>query len=185
MASSLGLLVLAVPTRTCDVGCILSEEGRKDSAGSTCQGLSSSAQRPSLPRCPTGDSPHASWLFSAKGLGRGMFLDSTAIILCEERALWSNGKHWHKPSYVDAFVCLPACSATSVVFNPAILWTVARQAPLSMGFSRQECWSGLSCPPLGDLPDPGIEPTPPAAPALQAGSLPLSHCVCCRPFQSL
>ena len=42
------------------------------------------------------------------------------------------------------------------------LWTVARQAPLSMGFSRQECWSGLSCPPPGDLPDPGIKPGSPA-----------------------
>ena len=40
----------------------------------------------------------------------------------------------------------------------AILWTRARQAPLSMGFSRQEYWSGLPCPPPGDLPDPGIEP---------------------------
>ena len=39
----------------------------------------------------------------------------------------------------------------------ATLWTVARQAPLSVGFSRQEYWSGLSCPPPGDLPDPGIE----------------------------
>ena len=37
-------------------------------------------------------------------------------------------------------------------------WTVARQAPLSMGFSRQEYWNGLPCPPPGDLPDPGIEP---------------------------
>ena len=37
-------------------------------------------------------------------------------------------------------------------------WTVARQAPLSMGFSRQEYWSGLPCPPPGDLPDPGIKP---------------------------
>ena len=37
-------------------------------------------------------------------------------------------------------------------------WTVARQAPLSMGFSRQEYWSGLPCPPPGDLPDLGIEP---------------------------
>ena len=35
-------------------------------------------------------------------------------------------------------------------------WTVARQAPLSMGFSRQEHWSGLPCPPLGDLPKPEI-----------------------------
>ena len=38
------------------------------------------------------------------------------------------------------------------------LWTVARQAPLSMGFSRQEYWSWLPCPPPGDLPNPGIEP---------------------------
>ena len=37
-------------------------------------------------------------------------------------------------------------------------WTVALQDPLSMGFSRQEYWSGLPCPPPGDLPDPGIEP---------------------------
>ena len=39
-------------------------------------------------------------------------------------------------------------------------WTIARQAPLSMGFSRQEYWSGLSCPSPGHLPDPGIAPTP-------------------------
>ena len=38
-------------------------------------------------------------------------------------------------------------------------WTTARQAPLSMGFSRQEYWSGLPFPSPGDLPDPGIEPT--------------------------
>ena len=37
-------------------------------------------------------------------------------------------------------------------------WTVACQAPLSMAFSRQEYWSGLLCPPLGDLPNPGIRP---------------------------
>ena len=45
-------------------------------------------------------------------------------------------------------------------------WTVAQQAPLSMEFSRQEYWSGLSCPPPGDLPSPGMEPTTPASPAL-------------------
>ena len=48
------------------------------------------------------------------------------------------------------------------------------QAPLSMGFSRQEYWSGLSCPP-GDLPDPGIEPVSLASPVFQVGSLQLSH----------
>ena len=47
----------------------------------------------------------------------------------------------------------------------AILWTAAYQAPLSIGFSRQEYWSRLPCPPPGDLPDPGTEP---AASALQA-----------------
>ena len=40
--------------------------------------------------------------------------------------------------------------------------TVALQAPLSMGFPRQESWSGLAFPPPGDLPDPGIQPEPPA-----------------------
>ena len=54
----------------------------------------------------------------------------------------------------------------------ATLWTVAHQAPLPMGFSRQEYWSGLPLPSPGDLPNPGSEPI---APALQADSLPLSH----------
>ena len=46
---------------------------------------------------------------------------------------------------------------TSVMSDSATLWTVAHQTPLSMGFSRQEYWSGLPCPPPGDLPDPEIE----------------------------
>ena len=52
------------------------------------------------------------------------------------------------------------------------LWTVAHQAPLSMGFSRQEYWSGLPFPPPEDLPNPGIKPISLASPALQAGTLP-------------
>ena len=51
----------------------------------------------------------------------------------------------------------------------ATSWTVDCQAPLSMGFFRQEYWSGLPLPSPGDLPDPGIESGPPA---LQADSLP-------------
>ena len=51
-------------------------------------------------------------------------------------------------------------------------WTVAHQAPLSMGFSRQEYWSGLPSPSPGHLPNPAIEPV---SPALQTDSLPLSH----------
>ena len=49
------------------------------------------------------------------------------------------------------------------------LWTVARQAPLSMEFSRQEYWSGLTFSSPGDLPDPGTEPMSPASPALAGG----------------
>ena len=47
-----------------------------------------------------------------------------------------------------------------------ILWTVAHQAPLSMGFSRQEYWSGLPFPTPGDLPNLGIKPASLASPAL-------------------
>ena len=50
-----------------------------------------------------------------------------------------------------------------------IPWTVSCKAPLSMGFSRQEYWSGLPCPPPGDFPDPGIEPMSLMSPALAGG----------------
>ena len=53
--------------------------------------------------------------------------------------------------------------------RPATPWTVAHQAPLTLGFSRQAYWSGLPCPPPGDLPDPGMEPR---SPAFRADSLP-------------
>ena len=49
--------------------------------------------------------------------------------------------------------------AVQYVSDSVTPWTVARQAPLSVGFSRQESWSGLPCPSPGDLPDSGIEPT--------------------------
>ena len=48
----------------------------------------------------------------------------------------------------------------------ATLWTLAHQAPPSMGFPRQEYWSGLPCPPSEDLPDPGIEPASLQSPAV-------------------
>ena len=61
-------------------------------------------------------------------------------------------------------LCVQSCF--SCVQLSATLWTVVRQALLSMGFSRQEYWSGLSCPPPRDRPNPGIKP------ALQVDSLP-------------
>ena len=57
----------------------------------------------------------------------------------------------------------------------ATLWTVACQAPLSMGFPRQEYWRGLPFPSPRDLPDPGIEPRSLVSLALRADSSPLSH----------
>ena len=58
----------------------------------------------------------------------------------------------------------------SVMSDSATLWTAAYQGPLSMGFSRQEYWSGLPFPSPGNLPEPGIKPV---SPALQADSLPV------------
>ena len=53
----------------------------------------------------------------------------------------------------------------------AMLWTVAHQASVSMGFSRQENWNGLPCPTPRDLSDPGIEPVSLMSPALEGGFL--------------
>ena len=55
--------------------------------------------------------------------------------------------------------CVQSLSCIQFFVAP---WTVACQAPLSMGFSKQEYWSGLPFPPPEDLPDPGIEPVSPA-----------------------
>ena len=70
--------------------------------------------------------------------------------------------------------CMHECSgmSNSPELTNTILWTVAHQALLSIGFSRQESWSGLPCPPPGDLPKPGIELR---SPALKVGSLPLRN----------
>ena len=57
-------------------------------------------------------------------------------------------------------------------------WTVAHQAPLSMGFSRQEYWSALLFPSPGDLPDPGIEPRSPTLQADAAAAAAKSHQSC-------
>ena len=61
------------------------------------------------------------------------------------------------------------CSSLSPVQLFVAPWTVAHQAPLSIGLSQQEYWSGLPFPPLRDLSDPGIKPMSPEAPALAGG----------------
>ena len=63
------------------------------------------------------------------------------------------------------------------------LWTVTCQAPLSMGLSRQEYWSGSPCPPPGDLPDPGIEPSSLGLLHWQVGPSPLAPPIMCALMQ--
>ena len=77
--------------------------------------------------------------------------------------------------YTGIPVCVAFMCASVHVWQVASVsdsvttWTVAHQSLLSMGFSRQEYWSGLPCLPSGDLHDSGIEPTSPASPALAGG----------------
>ena len=81
---------------------------------------------------------------------------------------------WVKPEFVYSVIkqhVICRCNTMlrhSVVSDSVTPWTVAHQAPLSMGFSRQQSWSSLPCPPPGDLPNPGIKPQ---SPALQVDSL--------------
>ena len=76
---------------------------------------------------------------------------------------------------MNVVACAVLCLVTQSCLTPVCVWlfatpwTVAYQAPLSMGFSRQEYWSGLPCPLPGDLPNPGIKPR---SPTLLADSLP-------------
>ena len=75
-------------------------------------------------------------------------------------------------------VCLCVClhlvaQSHPTLFAAPLMWAIAYQAPLSMEFSRQECWSRLPCHPPGDLPDPGTEPESVSLLLWQEGSLPL------------
>ena len=63
-------------------------------------------------------------------------------------------------------VCAQLLSPVQLFTTP---WTVACQAPQFMGFSRQEYWSGLPCPPPGDFPNPEMEPASFVSPALAGG----------------
>ena len=70
-------------------------------------------------------------------------------------------EHFTIHTSIESICCTPVCMLSHFrgVQHIATVWTVAHQAPLFMGFSRQEYWSGLPCLPPGDLPNPGMEPT--------------------------
>ena len=116
---------------------------------------------PHLSRCC--DSKHtlslAQWGFRA---GAGTQTQEMNAV----RVLWGC---WGGSALVGGPQRLSVCTCDTLLQPCLTLWapcTVACQAPPSVGFSRQECWSGLPCPPPGDLPDPGIKPMPLMSPAL-------------------
>ena len=139
----------------------------------------------SLRTCRGGCGHVLSWPECQAGAGgRGLFLHSGLIIgggfitsfyLCGSR--FSDGgmgttaprlikwQNWD-PSHKMLCACISRFSCVQLFATP---WTNAHQAPLSMAFSRQEYWSGLPCPPPGDLPDPGIERTSLVSPAPAGG----------------
>ena len=82
---------------------------------------------------------------------------------------------WSSCPKIDSMIYPKHAQLLSCVQLFMTLWTVALHVPLSMGFSRQEYWSGLPFPPPGNLPNPGIEFASPKAPTLEANSLLLSH----------
>ena len=94
----------------------------------------------------------------------------------KEKTETCQGTHTHTHVSIYAYMLLCFCSGAvsvlSAVWLSATPWTIARQAPLSMGFSRLEYCSGSPFPFLGDLPNPGIEL---ASPTLQADSVSLRH----------
>ena len=117
--------------------------------------------------CPTLWSQDCSPLSSSvHGILQARILEWAAISF-SRRSSWP--RDWNHVS------CTAGRFFTTEPPGKSTLWTVACQVPLSMGISRTEYWSGLPWPPPGDFPHPGIEPASPAAPALQAVSLPLSH----------
>ena len=102
-----------------------------------------------------------------------MFTDSLCSIL--PSWCWEEISVKHKSDqHVCVCVCVRVCvrahiQVLSCIWLSATPWTIAHQAPLFMGFSRQDYRSGLPFPPPGDLPNPGIKPESLASPALAGG----------------
>ena len=91
--------------------------------------------------------------------------------------LWGSGplvsRQMPCPQASRVLTCV-LLSCLSHIRVVATAWTVAHQAPLSMRFSSQDYWTGLPCPPPGDLPHPGIEPMSLISPALSSSLFPTS-----------
>ena len=97
-------------------------------------------------------------------------LEGRDQMLCRLPTASASPRGWNDPVYC---MCIPGQLLSRVQLF-ATPWTVAHQASLSMGFSRQEYWSGLPFPSPRDLPNPGIKPMSPVSPALTGGFLCIS-----------
>ena len=112
------------------------------------------------------------WVHSPLCRGEGELRAHTVLIVCTFKYIT---RSYHSVSRLrplrprEGRACM--LSPFSCIWLFATPWTEVHQAPLSMGFSRQECWSGLPRSPPGDHPSPGITPEPLAS---QSGSLPLA-----------
>ena len=103
---------------------------------------------------------------SLKLLQVGHISTTEHIIYKKASVKWHGAEIWN---IYSVSACMLSCSVMS---DSVTLWTVACQAPRSMGFSREEYWCGMPCAPPGGLPHPGIKPR---SPVLQVDSVPLSH----------
>ena len=93
-----------------------------------------------------------------------------SLTFCNSGVHWACARVLSQGMVVNVNLCMIRCFSRVWLFVTS--WTIAHQAPLSMGFSKQEYWSELPCPTPGDLPDPRIKLTSPTSPALQSDSLP-------------
>ena len=111
--------------------------------------------------------------FVIQGQTRLLLHLSLDVLLLISSPLWWEGHLFFGVCFRSSLglrsMCVRVLSSFSLVWFFVMLWTLARQSPLSNGFSRQEYWSELPCPPPGDLPNPGIEPTSLMSPALAGG----------------
>ena len=112
-----------------------------------------------------------------RGSWGSSLLDSWMITstVTPESLLLAKKQREKKKDFFYWCACVPSSFSCVQLFATPWILLVACQAPLSMGFSKQEYWSGLPCPSPGDLLNPGIEPRFPVSSALQADSLPPSH----------
>ena len=121
--------------------------------------------------CATRNAPLLPGVLPLKSnCGHAMCL--TFILLEDKRALWSSGPSLWLPTQEATCWFTEICGCSVAQSGPTLcnlMDCVAYQAPLSMGFYKQDCWNGLSLPSPGDLSDPGTEPTSLTSPALAGG----------------